>query len=264
MSIQQTGKWKLVIFSLVAVLLSSVCSVGAIFVIDLYLHKRFGSDGWLNIWGYGGPVVKRKQPGEQRIVVLGGSTAFGYGVRQDESFPAYLERQINERLHRSDHKSVSVVNLAYNNEGAYSFKYTLQDYRYLNYDIVILCEGYNDLGYNTSVFRHQSPIFKLTGYLPIFPWIFRQKAIAIRYGGDLDAAYGRKKTTFKPNLAGRATATVLEQAASISRSLEHQLGRLTSKPEQEVVSTTKGCYEPWIHYCQGVAAAINYSLSQGA
>ena len=37
------------------------------------------------------------------------------------------------------------MNLAYNNEGAYSFRFTLGDYLYLDYDLAILYEGYNDL-----------------------------------------------------------------------------------------------------------------------
>ena len=39
----------------------------------------------------------------------------------------------------------TVVNLAYNNEGAYSFTFTMKDYGYLDHDLVCLYEGYNDL-----------------------------------------------------------------------------------------------------------------------
>jgi hypothetical protein len=63
-----------------------------------------------------------------------------------------------------------VINLGFNNEGAFAFLPTLQDFRYLDYDIVCLYEGYNDLpgdeGPNTAVFRHESPIFRLTGLFP--------------------------------------------------------------------------------------------------
>ena len=34
----------------------------------------------------------RKRPGELRVVMLGGSTVFGYGVAWDESIARYLER----------------------------------------------------------------------------------------------------------------------------------------------------------------------------
>jgi hypothetical protein len=107
-----------------------------------------------NIWGYWGPVAGSKKPGERRIAVLGGSTALGFGAPEGQSFPAYLERKLNARRKEKNHRSVSVVNLAWNGEGAYSFSATLEDYAYLDYDAVIFCTGYNDLGgRNTSVFR---------------------------------------------------------------------------------------------------------------
>ena len=63
---------------------------------------------------------------------------------------------------------------------------------------VLLCEGYNDLAgggvTNVQVFRHDSPIFRLTGYMPIFPIIFKEKSAAMLNGGDVGAltAAGRE------------------------------------------------------------------------
>ena len=37
-------------------------------------------------------------------------------------------------------------NLGYNNEGADSLRFTLEDYLWLDYDAAILYEGYNDVG----------------------------------------------------------------------------------------------------------------------
>ena len=37
------------------------------------------------------------------------------------------------------------MNLGYNNEGAYSFRATLEDYAWLDYDLALLYEGYNDM-----------------------------------------------------------------------------------------------------------------------
>ena len=91
----------------------------------------------------------------------------------------------------------TVINLAYNNEGAYSFKPTLDDYRSLDYDLALLYEGYNDLlasvRPNVAVFRHDSPVFRLTGYLPIFPIIFKEKAAAMLNGGDAGAFYRQRR-----------------------------------------------------------------------
>src|SRR5205085_2634965 len=93
--------------------------------LDVYTHHRFERGVLFNIWGYRGPVIGRKQPGEYRVSVLGGSAAFGFGVKWDESMQALLGRKLAE--HRPP---VTVVNLAYNGEGAYSFPYTMDDYAY--------------------------------------------------------------------------------------------------------------------------------------
>src|SRR5262249_4425589 len=146
---------------------------------DLWLHARYAR--WLgyNVWGYRGPVVAHKRPEEYRVVLLGGSVAYGYAVSPAETISTYLERDLRAA---GRVRTFSVVNLAYNAEGAYSFAFTLRDYTYLRYDLAILFEGYNDLRddpRNTSVFRHESPVFRLTGYMPIFPLIFREKAASM-------------------------------------------------------------------------------------
>src|SRR5262245_13343954 len=58
---------------------------------DFYVHHKFERLSAVNIWGYRGPTVGWKTSGEHRLVVIGGSTAFGYGVHWDEAFPAQLE-----------------------------------------------------------------------------------------------------------------------------------------------------------------------------
>src|SRR3981081_2031061 len=118
---------KRIVFACLAVLFAAVGSVIALFVLDLVLHARYERSAGLNVWGYRGPRVGRKKPNERRVVYLGGSTAFGYGVRWDEAIPAQLEKLLNEGR-PPDASRVSVVNLGYNNEGAYSFKFTLDDY----------------------------------------------------------------------------------------------------------------------------------------
>src|ERR1051325_8309114 len=120
-----------------ALLLSILLPLAALVATDAFLHTRFQRTGGVNVWGYRGPIVHRKAAGEQRDVVLGGSAAFGYGVGWMEAIPARLDAKL-----RSAGVRASVVNLAYNNEGAYSFRFTLADYLYLDYDLAVLYEGY--------------------------------------------------------------------------------------------------------------------------
>jgi len=59
-----------------AFLIAILVPVGALAVIDVYLHTRFQRTGGVNVWGYRGPIASRKLPGERRVVMLGGSSAF--------------------------------------------------------------------------------------------------------------------------------------------------------------------------------------------
>ena len=253
------------VFGAVAVALALLVSFSGLLAVDLYLHRKYERSAGFNVWGYRGPAVGRKQPGEYRVVMLGGSTAYGYGVEWNQAIPAVLEQQLAEQKRGGPY---TVVNLGYNNEGAYSFAFTLRDYENLQYDLACLYEGYNDMMAdptrpNLSVFRHDSPIFRLTGYLPIFPIIFREKA-AVMASGDTGAVYrSSNQTVFRASLATRATAEVLTTAAGVSESLERQLGRAMAESPRRVDDPgSSGCKYPWAEYCRSMEAAIEYALGR--
>src|SRR5438093_187187 len=84
------------VFALLAITLAFVFALGVLLAADLYVHRKFQASGGVNMWGYRGPTVGRKQRNERRVVVLGESTAFGYGVLWHEAFPVALERLLNE------------------------------------------------------------------------------------------------------------------------------------------------------------------------
>jgi lysophospholipase L1-like esterase len=148
---------------------STTIMVSILLGADLYFHHKHG----VNLWGYRGPAVGRKQPGEKRVAVFGGSTAWGFGLSAGQDFPGQMQQRLAARPQAGG--PITMLNLAYNSEGAYSFKYTLADYDYLDYDLVVLYSGYNDLGPNLYVFRRQSPVFKWTGYMPLLPALAADK-----------------------------------------------------------------------------------------
>ena len=239
----------------------------ALLAVDVYLHGRYQRSAGFNVWGYRGAPVGKKKPGEYRIVVLGGSAAYGYGVTADEAMPAVLEAKLRARM---SSPLLTVVNLGYNNEGTYSFKTTLQDYGWLDYDLALLYEGYNDLMAderrpNVQVFRHESPVFRLTGYMPIFPIIFKEKAAAMLNGGDVGALYRQGgKTVFHADVATKAAAGVLNATAAVAQSLETQLGRVSVEPAHSIVGAeSSGCRAPWQAYCQSMAVAVEYARGRG-
>ena len=254
------------IFGLVAILMAVGLTSATLLAVDIYLHGRYQKSAGFNVWGYRGASVGRKRAGEYRVVVLGGSTAYGYGVLADDAWPAALERQLRAR---ATSPRFTVVNLAYNNEGAYSFKPTLIDYDFLDEDLVVLYEGYNDLAgggvTNVQVFRHDSPIFRLTGYMPIFPIIFKEKAGAMLHGGDVGGLYRQDgKTVFHPSLATRTAAGVLDATASVAQSLEAQLGKVAAEPAHRIDdAATSGCSQTWQAYCRSIAVAVEYAREHG-
>src|SRR2546422_980428 len=98
------------VFAVAAILLSSVATLVFVSAVDLFLHARYARTGGYNIWGYRGAAVGAKKPGERRIVMLGGSVAFGYGVASDETIPANLEPLLQSARPQTP---VRVVNLGW-------------------------------------------------------------------------------------------------------------------------------------------------------
>ena len=253
-----------IVFALITVSLTLLASLIVLLVADIYLHRKYERTASVNIWGYRGPTVGSKQPSETRIGVLGGSTAFGYGPDWDGSFPYLLEQRL--KAHTSRPGPFVVLNLAYNNDGAFAFRPTLEDYEYLGLDIAILYEGYNDLGdaTNRRVYRRDSAVFQLTGYMPILPLILREKALAILYAGDIARGYGSEKTVFRPSLTARAASGTLSAVAETAETLERQLGRLTADAARDQhPAPDESCGDRWKDYCGSVSDAVEWARRRG-
>ena len=175
-----------ILFAGASIVVALVVSIAALLGLDVYLHHRVQFSAGVNVWGYRGQPVGRKKRDETRILAIGGSTAFGYGLPWDQSWPYYLEERVNKarRGGRDGVAPVTVVNLGIPTDSARTFVATLNDYAYLRGDIAIFYEGYNDLGLDTNppknktnpavshylAWRHQSPIFRWTGTFQSFRW----------------------------------------------------------------------------------------------
>jgi lysophospholipase L1-like esterase len=229
---------------------STVLIISVLLGADLYLHHKHG----INLWGYRGPAVGRKQPGEKRVAVLGGSTAWGFGLRAGQDFPGQLQQLIAGRPRIEGIPSINVLNLAYNSEGAYSFKYTLRDYDYLDYDVVLLYSGYNDLAQPSMyVFRHRSPIFIWTGYLPLLPALTVDKISVWRN----QLSKGNQPVVFTP-----PSAKDSETGEQTSKALQKQLGPLTASGQTN--SPPEGtCSAEWQFYCQQIYEVVDAAMRQG-
>ena len=258
------SRQKHVTFAAIAIVVSLVAMFAALAVVDILVRRHYTPTLGLNMWGYRGRAVGRKAPGERRVVMLGGSTVFGFGVSPTQTVPAYLEQRL--RAARPGGAAVTVVNLGYVREGAWSFHATLADYAYLDYDVAVLYEGYNDLRYpNRHVFRRDSPIFRLTGYFPILPLVLEEKAKAIRHGGDLADRFGREDPLFRPAMTDQATSAAFNAAAKAARALERALGPLSPEaPSHVEINPLVVCREPFRRYCNGVRRGVEEALARGA
>jgi len=207
------GPRRRILFIAAAIALAVTATFVMLFAADVYVRHKYPL---VNRNGYAGPVAGSKQPGEYRVVVLGGSTVFGYGYSPDwtKAFPAHLGRDLGPPYR--------VINLGFNNTGAYSMGRALVQYEYLKPDLAIMYEGYNDLGVNTFDMREQSFLFRWTGYYPLLPIIVSEKAKAWRYGDARSGYLG--KVMFKPSLLKRTGAATLEMAEQVSKALD-RVGR---------------------------------------
>lgn len=244
-------------FALGAIVLSTTGTIASVAGLDLYMHHRYARGGGYNIWGYRGDALGRKQIGERRIEMLGGSVTFGYGVAADETISAYLQAALNRGAAAGRSLQVVVSNLGWNSEGAYSFQYTLKDYEYLRSDVAIFYSGYNDLGYNNQVFRRESAVFRLTGYLPILPIIPVGSWLRLQNLPTKDAG----KVVFVPRLSDQYATEAADAALRMSQALERQLGRLVPG---EIGGAAKGPQPAnWQYYLQSLRSAITTALAQG-
>src|SRR5438105_2599514 len=110
-------------FVVLAFLVVTVLGMALLLALDIYVHRRVQYEAGVNIRGYRGDVVGRKQPGETRLLAIGGSTVFGYGLPWNESWPYYLEQKIAGR--QDVRGPVRVVNLGIPTDSARTFVSTL-------------------------------------------------------------------------------------------------------------------------------------------
>ena len=248
----------------------ALACVSALTAFDVHLHHVVQDQAGVNIWGYRGDTVGRKRADETRIIALGGSTVFGYGLPSNESWPYYLGKKL-AGTHRVK-GPVTVVNLGIPTDSARTFVSTLGDYEYLHADIALFYEGYNDLGLDTNppknvtnpavshylAWRHQSPIFRWTGYFPILPLVLNEKATLLLHGRD--AAPG--EVAFRPDLATRTTAAAMKSAADIGVALERRLGQLTDVGVRRSQTLEADCGH-WSEYCGAIEEAVRHALAHG-
>lgn len=254
-------KWSLFLF------LPPALALALLYSIDQRLHEKYADSFGLNQRGYRGELLSEKSTNELRIVTLGGSTTFGYGVKTPDAWPSQLSSYINNRIVVGDtnRRKISVANLGYNNEGAFAYEPNLRSFSHLDYDIVLFFTGVNDLGGpNYTVFR-SDPIFRTFGYFSLLPIVLAEKARLIESEGSLEDAYlGQAQTSnnyFKRVIAKamKAIAKTFSPNRSVSASTDLKSNFSTGEQSESAI-----CKEVWRFYCASLVRAINYALDKKA
>jgi len=230
------------------------------FVLDMYYHHKYMELVALNHKGYRGRVIDNKKVNEIRCVMLGGSSVFGYGVRYYEALPYRLEEKLQAYSYSMNlGKKITVINLAFNSEGAYGFYHNLKDFYYLDYDYVIIYSGYNDIVVgNTTAFRHSSFLFRHFGYFPIIPMLVKEKIMVLKNGGKLDEAYWGKKTVFKPSKTDKVKIKVLKLFDNTFGLLEEK--RVLTKARELGLKAEQIKKDKWFWYKHFMKKTIDFAF----
>ncbi len=118
-----------------------------------------------NSAGFRGPELPGAKPaGVYRIVVLGDSFTFGYGVRERQAYPARLEHILNARTH--GRPRVEVVNLGVPGAGPLDYLHHLTSTALaLQPDLVLVGLFANDVNdlYQVRRYGVRSPLYALDG-----------------------------------------------------------------------------------------------------
>lgn len=239
-------------------LLPPILIVGGLLAVDLYLHNKYSESFGLNRAGFRGDLLGPKDAGEERIITLGGSTTFGYGVDFRSAWPKLVEDKLNDGS-LEKRKAFRVINAGYNNEGSYAYTFNLNAFNKLDYDYVLMFSGVNDSSSsNYTVFRN-NPIFNNTGYFPILPIIFMEKMLTVGYEGRLEEAY-KNQVELSSDLSNRIIYRLMRIILSGYNSMvsqETSYERVVQNQE-----ATKACNDSkkYVFYCRNLVSAIEFAL----
>ncbi len=159
-----------IILAVQAVILSLLLLLAA----DLYAHKRVEMVGGVNIWGYRGAVVKRRVPGDARVLFLGGTRAYGYGAGAADTIAHALEWELTVQTQRR----TTVIDAARMGATVSDYAAMVDRHANLEPDVVVL---YDDLGYAATRPRVSKVAARFNGYEPILPLVLEEKGMFLQH-----------------------------------------------------------------------------------
>jgi len=190
-------------------------------------HHAFG----INQWGFREEARAAKEPGEVRVVLVGGSAAF----ERDMEFARTIAGKLLIELGAAGApfgQHFSVSNLAEPAVGADSHVETIRSYAYLQPDAVVLFDGYDRLIGLPPHARRQSIVYRTFGYLPILParLLGQPGWMSDPDGGIADQLGHDQNETTDVSCTGRSDAYCAAMATTVAFALERGYVVLVASP----------------------------------
>lgn len=198
-------------------------------VLDMRAHNRVERLGGVNVWGYRGLELGRKQQREVRIVVFGGDLAFGWGVSANETMANYVAQLVSLEVNQRGRRPRLITPIVAAARGMAPTDYAgwIRRDRDLLPDIICLVPDEPGRRLDTERFlpdRH-SRIFAATGYSPILPLVLREKA-ALTHSPLLGTA--ARVLAAVDIEADTAAAAPANQHAALTRAIDAALHTATT------------------------------------
>lgn len=113
------------------------------------LKRNFSIRGQekINALGFRGPeCAVTKDPDTIRMVAVGGSTTYGFGVKDEETYPYQLQKKIGQIYQHIKYKKLEIINAGVSGYHSYHHILRFPELLALKPDVILLHVGWNDFG----------------------------------------------------------------------------------------------------------------------
>lgn len=221
-----------------ALVIEAVAIAGLLtLALDMKAHSRVERLGGVNIWGYRGPVMRRKAPNEIRIATAGGDLAFGWGVAASETLVFNVRQLVALAidLPGSRLRQFTAVDLGAIGLPPAQYADWIQRFAYLKPDVICIVPDprrHRAAGVSLLPDRDSS-VFRAFGYAPILPLVVAEKGAVLH---------------------SKAVSAV----GSIAGALDRGIGAIAARP------SVAGGRESSAVYVEAIERAVQTALANGA
>ena len=208
-----------------ALIIEAIAIVGLLtLALDVKAHSRVERLGGVNMWGYRGPVMRRKAVNEIRIATAGGDLAFGWGVAASETFVSNVRQLVALAIDLPGSRLRPVTSVDLGAIGLPPAQYAgwIQRFAYLKADVIcIVPDARRHRTADVSIQPDRdSAVFRSFGYAPILPLVVAEKGAvlhlkAVSAVGTIAGALDRLISSIvaqPPGSSGRESSAVYAEA----------------------------------------------------